>query len=116
MSKDILIVTYPELTLGYRLAGVLTLSARNPDSAASLIYEVIEHNSNLGLVGVDETFYKALDPEFLKKIRDRSEVIIVPIPSIYQPAKAVEIQKYVQGLIEHMTGFYLKIELESEVK
>ncbi|MHA1971370.1 MAG: V-type ATP synthase subunit F [Candidatus Hodarchaeales archaeon] len=116
MSKDIVIITYPDLSLGYRLTGVSTITAKNPEEAALLTYKIVKTNSNLGLIGVDETFYKVLDPEFLKKIRNRTEPIIVPIPSVYEPSKATEVQKYVQGLIEHITGFYLKIELESEVK
>lgn len=110
---DILIVTYPELALGYKLAGVETISANNANVAAQLTYQATD-NKNIGLIGVDETFYRILDPKFLKKIKKRGKPVIIPIPSVHEPSKISEIQEYVRGIVEEATGFYLKIELEDD--
>jgi vacuolar-type H+-ATPase subunit F/Vma7 len=110
---DILIVTYPELALGYKLAGVETISADNATVAAQLTYQAAD-NKNIGLIGVDETFYRILDPKFLKKIKKREKPVIIPIPSVHEPSKISEIQEYVRGIVEEATGFYLKIELEDD--
>ncbi len=115
MADDILIVTYPELSLGYRLAGVETLPANDPKIAASLIYQAAE-NRQIGLIGVDETFFAVLDPQFLTGLRKRGKPVILPIPSIHEPSKISEIQEYVRSIVERAAGFYLKIELEEEIE
>jgi vacuolar-type H+-ATPase subunit F/Vma7 len=110
MAKDILIVSYPELALGYRLGGIDTISANEASIAAELIYQASE-NDQIGLIGVDETFYRILDPKFLEIIRKRGSPVILPIPSVHEPSQMSEIHKYVRGIVERAAGFYLKIEL-----
>ena len=111
MADDILIVTYPELSLGYRLAGIETLPASDAKVAAGLVYQAAE-NKQIGLIGVDETFYEVLDPKFLEEIRKRKKPVIIQIPSVHEPSRVSEIQEYVRGVVERAAGFYLKIELE----
>lgn len=115
LVDDILIVTYPELSLGYRLAGVETLPANDPKVAATLIYQAAE-NRQIGLIGADETFFKVLDPSFLFELRKRGKPVILPIPSVHEPSRISEIQEYVRGIVERAAGFYLKIELEEEIE
>jgi vacuolar-type H+-ATPase subunit F/Vma7 len=81
MPESIVIITNPEVGIGYKLAGVEVFEATNGSEVSSYLKKLIK-NPEIGLIGIDEELYDSLNPRLLEAIKKRGKPLVLSIQSI----------------------------------
>lgn len=107
MSR-VVIITDPESTNGFRLAGVETFEASDWDTARNILVDFINDDS-VGIIAIDELLIAQIDERLRDRIDKLYKPVVIPIPSI----KTVELSDartaYVQEIIKKAVGFDIKL-------
>ena len=107
MSR-LVIVTNPETSNGFRLAGVEVFEASVAEEAKNLLVDFINDDS-VGIVAIDEDLMEEVDERLKDKIDKLYKPVVIPIP----PKKTVEVSDtrtaYVQSIIKRAIGFDIKL-------
>lgn len=96
-------LTDPETADGFRLAGVDVLEAETVEQAKMQITELLD-NPDSGIIGVNESFYMALDEKTLERIESVYRPIVIPLP-IKETLEGIgERKAYLSRLIHRAIG------------
>ncbi|MFX0207646.1 MAG: V-type ATP synthase subunit F [Candidatus Hodarchaeota archaeon] len=113
MSDSILIVTNPEVGIGYKLAGVEVFEATTGIEVFTFLKNAVK-NPNIGLIGIDEEFYDSLDSRFLETIKKRGKPLILSIQSIEKMEKGtISVDDYIKHLTLKTAGVIVNVDKES---
>ncbi|HBO83768.1 MAG: hypothetical protein A2073_03275 [Deltaproteobacteria bacterium GWC2_42_11] len=108
MSK-LLIITYPDASLGFSLAGVEVREAKEGEDITPLLQNIIS-GGEYGLLAVEENLLSKVPEGILKRIRKAGIPVIVPIdtPKSWYGEAEME-SSYVVRLIRKAIGYQVKI-------
>ncbi|MFX0185392.1 MAG: V-type ATP synthase subunit F [Candidatus Hodarchaeota archaeon] len=113
MPESILIITNPEVGIGYKLAGVEVFEATNSVEVFTYLKNAVK-NPDIGLIGIDEKFYDSLDPRFLETAKKRGRPLILSIQSIKQMRRGtISVDDYIRDLTLRTAGVIVNVDKES---
>lgn len=102
------VVTSPESSYGFQLAGVEVFEAPTVADARKLLVDFI-NDDEAGIIAIDEDLMEAVDDRLKNKIDKLYRPIVVPIPSKKKIDVGAERAAYVQSLIRRAVGFDIKL-------
>lgn len=108
--RKVVIFTDTDSADGFRLAGVDTIEgsedkvAENKQTLLKLV-----NDDDVGIVGINEDFYNALDDPTRAKIEKLERPIIVSIPATKQLEISEARHAYLAKMIRRAIGFDIKI-------
>ncbi len=109
MRNKVLVVTSPELAVGFRLAGVEVSEASSPQEAESQVEKIIL-GSDIGVVAVNEDFHRHFSSHLARLIRDSEVPLVIPFPGKDANVWKVEDRlDYVASLIRSAIGYHIKL-------
>jgi vacuolar-type H+-ATPase subunit F/Vma7 len=113
MSDSILIITNPEVGIGYKLAGVEVFEATSGVEVFTYLKNAVK-NPDIGLIGIDEEFYDSLNPRFLETVKKRGRPLILSIQSIKKMEKGtISVDDYIRNLTLNTAGVIVNVDKES---
>ncbi|MBI3398502.1 MAG: V-type ATP synthase subunit F [Deltaproteobacteria bacterium] len=107
MSK-LLIITYPDTSLGFKLAGVEVKKVEEGENITAILNDIIK-NGGYGLLAVEEGLLAKIDEGILKRIRKTGIPVIVPIDTPKSWHGEMEMESYIARLIRRAIGYQVKI-------
>lgn len=107
MSK-LLVITYPDTSLGFSLAGVEVKEVLDGGDIAPILQDVIKQGE-YGLLVVEEKLLAKVDEGILKRIRKTGIPVIVPIDTPKSWQTEEEMESYIARLIRRAIGYQVKI-------
>lgn len=107
MSK-LLVITYPDASLGFKLAGVEVKEVEDGGDITALLNDIIK-TGDYGLLVIEEKFLAKVDEGILKRIRKTGIPVIVPIDAPKSWQTAAEMESYIARLIRRAIGYQVKI-------
>lgn len=104
----ILIMTYPEAAIGYRLSGADVLEFKEDEAITSSLEEIFK-KKDYGLLAVEEGMLKNVPEDLMKKIAREGIPVVVPIntPKGWYGAETAE--SYIARIIRKAIGYEVKI-------
>jgi len=99
----LLVLTTPELALGYRLAGAATLEVSSPEEASSRLKELLPHE--WGVVAVHEPYFQALDRTLRIRLDALRAPLVVPLPAGANAQGAGERQERLLKMLWQAVGY-----------
>jgi V/A-type H+-transporting ATPase subunit F len=103
-----LVITDPESAVGFRLAGVETLTAERADEAEELLQTAV-NSGGTGLLLINESFMNRFSDALQRKLEKLSLPLIIPIPISSTWWKKEESEDYIFNLIRRAIGYQMKI-------
>ncbi len=107
MSNSILIITHPNLVIGYRLAGAEVLEAEEGATAFKYLQNAVKDES-IGIIGIDEDLYKFISPRFLEAIKKRGKPLILSMQSVLEGG--ISTDEYIKMMTLSTAGVIVKVE------
>ena len=107
LSK-LLIITYPDTSLGFNLAGVEVKEALDGEDITPILQDIVE-KGEYGLLVVEEKLLVKVDEGVLKRIRKTGIPVIVPIDTPKSWQTEEEMESYIARLIRRAIGYQVKI-------
>ena len=113
MSDSILIITYPDVGIGYKLAGVEVFEVNNAAEATSYLRKVTR-DTTIGLIGIDEDLYNNINPRMLESLKKRQKPLVLSIQSIRDTGGIIlSAEEYIRELTLSTAGVIVNVEKES---
>lgn len=109
MSR-LLVVTTPELALGYRLAGAGTLAVGSPEEAGDAIGALLAEEE--GVIAVHEPFFRELDPRFRLRLDALQRPLVVPLPAGGAEEGGAERRERLAQMLWQAVGYEITFESE----
>ncbi len=110
MSESILIITYPDVGIGYKLAGAEVSEAQNGIEATSLLKKALKDTS-IGLIGIDEGLYNEINPKLLESVKKRIKPLVLSIESMKDfDIKSTSVEDYIKKLTLSTAGVIVNVE------
>jgi len=100
-----IVVTDPDTSPGFRLAGVEVREAVDIRSAHEIISSLV-YQDDTGIVAVNEEFMATIDEKVLEQIENTYRPVIIPIPT---PARDVDRRSYVERLLQRAIGYNIVV-------
>ena len=107
MPNSILIITHPDLAIGYRLAGADAVEAEDGTEAFVHVRNALK-DEDIGLIGIDEEFYESLNPRFLEGIKKRGKPLIFSMQTVREGS--ISADDYIRRMTLSTAGVIVKIE------
>ncbi|MBI5327125.1 MAG: V-type ATP synthase subunit F [Deltaproteobacteria bacterium] len=107
MSK-LLVITYPDTSLGFNLAGVEVKETEEGGDITPMLLEIIQAG-NYGLLAIEEKLLAKVDEGILKRIRKTGIPVIVPINTPKSWHGEADMESYIARLIRRAIGYQVKI-------
>ncbi len=101
-------LTDPETAMGFRLAGIEVLVARQADEVVRLLEEALQQRES-GVVMFNEDYLQALPERLQKCLEDSLQPIFVPIPHIQSWQEGERREEYLSRLLRRAIGYQIKI-------
>jgi vacuolar-type H+-ATPase subunit F/Vma7 len=76
----LIVMTTPELQIGYRLAGVATHASGSTDEAAKALRELLDAGAKGDVIAVHEPFFNELDSRLRRRIDSLVSPLVVALP------------------------------------
>ena len=99
------VVTYPDTSSGYRLAGIDVFEADTPEKARDVIISLGE-KEDTGIIAVNEEFINAMDEKSRKRIENTIRPIIIAMPS---RLKGIDRKAYIERLLRNAIGYNIVV-------
>lgn len=113
MSR-LLVVTTPELALGYRLAGATAIEADSAGSAARALEELVERED--GVIAVHEPYFHALDRGLRARLDALRWPLVVPLPSGQAAETAPERRERLLQMLWQAVGYEITFDSEGRTR
>ncbi len=107
MPSSILIITHPNLAIGYRLAGAEVFETDDGSTASSHLQNAVKDES-IGIIGIDEELYNSINPRFLEAIKKRGKPLILSMQSTLEGGMSTE--EYIRMMTLSTAGVIIKVE------
>lgn len=103
----ILVITYPETALGFRMAGADVLEIERGRESPDIIEKVVEEG-RYGLLIVEEGLLDKVPEDVEKRIRKRGRPVLVSIRSPQSWEEGPK-EPYIAKLLRRAIGYHIKI-------
>ncbi len=107
MPSSIVIITHPNMAIGYRLAGAEVMKAQDGLEAFTLLRDAVK-NENIGLVGIEEELYESLNPRFLEAIKKRGKPLILSMHTLKEGG--ISADEHIRIMTLKTAGVIVKVE------
>ena len=107
MPSSILIITNPNLAIGYRLAGAKVFETEDGSTAFTHLQNAVKDES-IGIIGIDEELYKSINPRFLDAIKKRGKPLILSMQSALEGGMSTD--EYIKMMTLSTAGVIVKVE------
>jgi V/A-type H+-transporting ATPase subunit F len=104
----VIALTDPETAMGFRLAGIETLVAREADEARRILEELLEKKEP-GVVIFDENYLTAIPEKIHKRIEESLKPLFVPVPHVRSWQEGERKEEYLARLLRRAIGYQIKI-------
>jgi vacuolar-type H+-ATPase subunit F/Vma7 len=105
MSR-LLVITRPELVIGFHLAGVDAYAVADVESAQELIAEWLEEGET-NLLAIDDGLLARMDPAFINRLESRERLPYLAIPG-GQPLGPEASRSYrIAEIVRRAIGFHI---------
>ncbi|MBI5287290.1 MAG: ATPase [Deltaproteobacteria bacterium] len=108
MSSKPLIITYPEVSPGFRLSGIEVKEFKEGDDITPFIISLLE-KGEYGLLAVEEGLLSRVPDGVMKRIRRAGIPVIVPINTPRAWRGGEEVESYIIRLIRRAIGYQVRI-------
>lgn len=109
MRSKMIVVTSPELAVGFRLAGVDVAEVSSPQEAEEAVEKIIL-GSDIGMIAVNEDFQRHFSDHLKRFIREVEVPLVIPFPGKEANVWKVEDRlDYVAALIRSAIGYHIKL-------
>ena len=107
MTSSILIITNPNLAIGYRLAGAGVFETGDGQIAFKHLQNAVKDES-IEIIGMDEELYKFINPRFLEAIKKRGKPLILSMQSVLEGG--ISTDEYIRMMTLSTAGVIVKVE------
>ncbi len=107
MPNSILIITHPNLAIGYRLAGAEVFETDDGSNAFLHLQNAVKDES-IGIIGIDEELYDSINPRFLEAIKKRRKPLILSMQSTLEGGLSTD--EYIRMMTLSTAGVIVKVE------
>jgi len=107
LPNSLLIITHPNLAIGYRLAGADVVETEDGTEAFEHIRNALK-DENIGLIGIDEEFYEKLNPRFLEGVKKRGRPLILSMQTVRE--RGISTDDYIRRMTLSTAGVIVKVE------
>ncbi|MEK7825367.1 MAG: V-type ATP synthase subunit F [Nitrospirota bacterium] len=104
----LLIITYPDTSLGFNLAGIEVKEVKEDEDVTLILSDIIK-TGGYGLLAIEEGLLSKVDEGILKRIRKTGIPVIVPIDTPKSWHGEAETESYIARLIRRAIGYQVKI-------
>lgn len=77
----LVVLTSPDLVLGYQLAGASTFTVDSPEETAEMLRELVDKRGERGVIAVHEPYHAQLDRKLRRRFDETTEPLVVPLPA-----------------------------------
>jgi vacuolar-type H+-ATPase subunit F/Vma7 len=102
----LIVVTTPDLSPGYRLAGTATETVRSPAEAAGVVAELVASGEG-GVIAVHEPFLARMDPRVRRRFEDSVDPVVVALPEGGGARGIGGRRARLTALLQHAVGYRL---------
>jgi vacuolar-type H+-ATPase subunit F/Vma7 len=102
----LVVITTPDLVLGFQLAGVEAHSVSKPEKAQALLRDLM-HDEDASLIAVRQDLLKGIDPRLQRQIDTSYRPIVMAIPGGGLALPGEGRQRYIVELIRRAIGFHI---------
>jgi vacuolar-type H+-ATPase subunit F/Vma7 len=113
MSR-LLVLTPPELSAGYRLAGVATLEIRSPAEATTRLEELLRHED--GVIAVHAPYFHALGRSLRRRLEALSTPLVVPLPASTSADEAQDRRDRLLRMLRQAVGYEITFSDEASTR
>lgn len=107
MSR-LMVVTTPDLVVGYQLAGVETFAAADSFQAEQTLRELIKEGE-ASLIAVHQDLLQGMDSRMRRQIESGLRPIVIAIPASRQDAALEARSRYITELIRRAIGIHISV-------
>jgi vacuolar-type H+-ATPase subunit F/Vma7 len=101
----LIVITTPELELGYRLAGVTTRAMGSADEAETALRELLDAGAVGDVVAVHERFFDELAPSLRRRIDALTSPLVIALPAGEEPDAAAERRARLLRMLWQAVGY-----------
>lgn len=113
MPESILIITTPDIGIGYKLAGAEVYEATTASEVTNFLRKTVKE-PDIALIGIDEKLYEDLNPRFLENLRKRAKPLVLPIQSIIEKGRMTKnVEDYIRDLTLSTAGVIVNVEKDT---
>jgi vacuolar-type H+-ATPase subunit F/Vma7 len=110
--SQLLVITRPDLGMGFQLAGVETFCVEDVEAAQELISTWLEEEANL--LAIDDGLLELMDPVFIKRLESCEHLPYLSIPG-GKPLGSEATRRYrIAEMIRQVIGFHITFKGEEE--
>ena len=104
----LLVITYPDMALGFRMAGADVIEIERGRESPGVLERVIEEG-RYGLIAVEEELLDRIPEELERRIRKKGRPVLIPIRSPQGWSKEKAKEPYVAKILRRTIGYHIKI-------
>ncbi len=108
----LIVLTAPDLALGYRLAGAATVAVGSPEEAAEALRELVDEQDERGVIAVHEPYHARLDRKLRRRFDETTEPLVVPLPAGKGAEAGVERKKRLSEMLWRAVGYEITFDTE----
>jgi vacuolar-type H+-ATPase subunit F/Vma7 len=109
----LVIITTPELTPGYRLAGVTTLTAASPREASAIVRELVDGGEK-GVIGLYAPYWAGMDRDLRRRLERMVNPVVIAMPAGRLTGGAGERRATIAAMLRRVVGYHITLSDESE--
>ena len=106
----LLVLTTPELAVGYRLSGVATAAVATVEDAAQMLRDLLRSGAERGIVAVHEPHLEALDADLRRRVDASEEPLVVSLPAGEVEAGPSERRARLLRMLAQTVGFRMSLQ------
>jgi len=105
---QIRVLSRPELTAGFTLAGIPAVDAESVASAVARFRDILE-DPTIGVVLIEETFHQQLPDDLRRQLSRRPLPMVVPFPGLAWEAAPGAAESYIVELLRQVIGYRVRL-------
>lgn len=102
----LIVVTTPDIALGFQLAGVETFAVETPKDAQALLQQLLATDED-SLIAVCQELLADVPPRLQQRIAASYRPVVMPIPGGAPTVTGEGRQRYIAELIRRAVGFHI---------
>jgi vacuolar-type H+-ATPase subunit F/Vma7 len=102
----LMVITTPDLTPGFQLAGVETFAVENPDQAETVLRQLMT-GGEASLIVVRQGLLEAMSAPLQQQVRYSYQPVVIAIPDGVPTTPGRRRQHYLSELIRRTIGFQI---------
>ena len=102
----LVVVTTPDMTPGFRLAGVTTLTASSAREASNLVRELVDSGEK-GVIGVHAPFLANMDRDLRRRLEQMVNPVVIAMPAGRLATSPGERRAHIAAMLRRIVGYHI---------